>query len=691
MEDSVKLDVVKEKSIFERAIIEAFKQNMVKDVCEKLSIAIEELPNYIDEIKKDIQQKKAHNYILNSNIIDKISRIIERNYININIMISQLFNIFLNDENIPILSNNPVILINLSNQLMAILEIIKTCDNYNELAKKSINYFKFLINNSEKYLSNEQTDIINNLQANLTGKITSTAYLNFKDNFENDILVLCKGESAQEKENGLENLNSYFFKLNSLNEQFELLCQYGQDIIKAIISKSNPSLIDTYYKLSYFFISFLYNFVYRIKLSPYENSTDVDNINIKKINEQYYILDSMEENIVLSENMYVTKFHGKEYHNMKFLDKTLYELDEVKFILLKHTTIFTLCISLLKCLISFEESLKSQFACFLILKRLYFIFPKYRNELEDLISTALVNLICFDDDLVKENKEHYENFLIYLLQNGEENIKNKLKEKLDKKKDIIQKNYLDIIKEVRIEKINVESDIIFISDFNLHVGCPTNIEIAAGDEEERLIEIKHQNSLLYIGFNLPCNDINFHLIKYCPNIKNSLSSTEKGEQKKQYEDHQYFYEIFSLEKTKGAKIILFIKNPCIYKILFDNKFSWFKSKLLRYRCTILKELNGLNYSPSNSNEDLKIELVNNDNDNDNNNIDENNEEDNYINEDIKADIINKEVKEEENIENNQDKKGVKIAVKFGSNNTSNMPNFNLDDDEDLDNIDVELK
>jgi hypothetical protein len=132
-------------------------------------------------------------------------------------MISKLFNIFLNDENIPILSNNPVILINLSNQLMAILEIIKTCDNYNELAKKSINYFKFLINNSEKYLSNEQTDIINNLQANLTGKITSTAYLNFKDNFENDILVLCKGESAQEKENGLENLNSYFFKLNSLN------------------------------------------------------------------------------------------------------------------------------------------------------------------------------------------------------------------------------------------------------------------------------------------------------------------------------------------------------------------------------------------------------------------------------------------------------------------------------------------
>ena len=437
MEESISVDMNKEKSIFERAIIEAFKQNKVKDVNEKLNIAFEELPIYIDEIKKDKDDKP--NFILNLNIIDKISRIIERNYISINILISKIFNILLIEENIPLLSDNPIVLINLSNQIIIILEVIKSCEHYNELIKKSINYMKYLVNNSDKYLSDEQAEIINNLQKSLNEKIMSSAYINFQKNFEKDILTYCKGESAEEKEKGLENLNSYFYKFNSINEQFEILCQFGQDIIKAIISKPNPSLIDIYFKLSYFFISFLYNFLYKIKLTPNEIGTNLNDENLKKLNEQYYILDSMEENIELSENLYVTKFHGREYQNMKFLDKVLYELDDVKNILLSHTTIFTLSISILNCLILFEESFKSQFACFLILKRLYFIFPKYRNELNDLICTTLTNLLSFNEEVMKESKEPYEDFLFYILDNGDENLTNKLQEKLLKKKKLLKK------------------------------------------------------------------------------------------------------------------------------------------------------------------------------------------------------------------------------------------------------------
>ena len=165
--------------------------------------------------------------------------------------------------------------------------------------------------------------------------------------------------------------------LNSLNEQFDLLCLFGEDIIKAVISKPNPILIDTYYKLCYFFISFLYNLKYKIQLSPFENeiNSNMDNLNIEKLNEQYYILDSMEENIEIPDNLYVTKFHGKEYHNMKIINQALYELDSVKKILLKHTSIFSLAKILLDCLILFQDNFKAQFACFLILKRLYFILP----------------------------------------------------------------------------------------------------------------------------------------------------------------------------------------------------------------------------------------------------------------------------------------------------------------------------
>ena len=669
MEDNVKLEI-QEKSVFERGIIEAFKQNKVSDVYEKLGIAYSELPLYINEIKKqNAQEKNIDHFILNSNIIDKLDRLLERNYININILISKIFDIFLDKENLNILSDNHVILINLSNQIVTILDIIKSCDNYYELTEKAINYMSYLIDNSEKFLSSEQTEIITNLQNQLNIKLKSNALTNFQNNLKN-ILTLCKGETAEEKEKGIEILNSYFSKLNSLNEQIELLCLCGEDIIKAIISKPNPILIDTYYKLCYFFISFLYNFFYKIKLSPFEdeNNSNMDDLNISKLNEQYYILDSMEENLEIPDNLYVTKFHGKEYHNMKIINDTLYELDSVKKILLKHTAIFSLAISLLNCLILFQESFKAQFACFLILKRLYFIFPKYINEIRDLIITNIISIISFDEKIINNYKDIFEPYILYLLQKGEENLKNKLKERLDKKKKELKKDIFNFENNnISIDKHNVESDIIFISSFNLNIGCPINIEIAAGDEEEKLIEVKDPNSLLYIGFNLPSYDINFHLIKYCPNIDFTLMSKEKTEKKVQFEEQKYFFEVFKLDKSRGAKIILFIKNPGIYKIIFDNKYSWFNAKLLRYRCNILKELNVLGLSSFNSNDDLNLEKKE--------------SEENLNNSDINKEDIKEEKQEEKN--NN-----VKISVKF--NNKTNIEDVNLDGD-DLNQLDVDIK
>ena len=662
MEDSVKLEI-QEKSVFERAIIEAFKQFKVSEIYEKLNIAYSELPLYISEIKKLNTQEKNKHYIINSNIIDKIGRLIERNYVNINILISKIFDTFLEQENLNILSDNSYILITLSNQIITILELIKSCDIYQELTEKAINYMIYLTDNSDKFLSQEQMEIIIKLQNQLTTKIKSLTFVKFQNNYLKDVLILCKGETAEEKEKGIEYLNSYFSKLNSINEQFDLLCLFGEDIIKAIISKPNPILIDTYYKLCYFFISFLYNFIYKLKLNHLENedNSNLDFIDINKLNEQYYILDSMEENIEIPDNLYVTKFQGKEYHNIK-ISNQLYELDSIKKILLKHTSIFSLAISLLNCLILFQESFKAQFACFLILKRLYFIFPKYLNEISDLIVTNLINLISFNDNIIENYKDIFEPFLIYLIQKGEENTKNKLIERLNKKKNELKKDYLNIDENnynIDIEKNNVESDTIYLSNFNLNIGCPLNIEIAAGDEEEKIIEVKYPNSLLYIGFNLNYYDINFHLIKYCPNLNFALMSKDVSEKKEEYEDQKFFYEIFKLEKSKGAKIVLFIKNPGIYKIIFDNKYSWINTKEMKYRCTILKEFNNnLELSGSNSNDEIKLDKKE--------SIDDINNIEN-----------NKEI-EKENIEESEE---IKINVNINKKINEQSQDINLDREE----------
>jgi hypothetical protein len=94
--------------------------------------------------------------------------------------------------------------------------------------------------------------------------------------------------------------------------------------------------------------------------------------------------------------------------------------------------------------------------------------------------------------------------------------------------------------------------------------------------------------------------------------------------------------------------------------LFDNKYSWFKSKLLRYRCTVLKELNGLSMSSSTSNDDIKFENVNNE---------KFNKEDDKEKEDAKIE------------ENTEENKSVKVTVKFG-NDSPKKPDIDLGDDED---------
>ena len=93
---NVKVDQqIEEKSTFERAIIEAFKQTNSNECINKLLIAYDEIKFYV----KDISQSNGKKYILNKNFLDKISRIIERKYFNVNILIAKIFNELLDTNN----------------------------------------------------------------------------------------------------------------------------------------------------------------------------------------------------------------------------------------------------------------------------------------------------------------------------------------------------------------------------------------------------------------------------------------------------------------------------------------------------------------------------------------------------------------------------------------------------------------
>ena len=594
------------KSEFEIKLVESFKQTKVADSYELLLQSFYELPKYIEKIK----DKKKQSFILNQNIIDKINRLTKRNYININILISKILYSILDASNFQILSDNSHILINFTNLCINILEIISLYELSHNLTKRIITFLKYLENNKNKYLDSEQMEMVQKIKINLSGKITSLSYISFKNNYQNTILEFFSRESLGEKEKGLLNLYSYFFRFSSINEQFDLLCEYGHLILNSIINQPSPSYIELYYKTADFIISFIYNFYYIIK------TNDENDIN----NNNFYLYDSMDINLTDLNSVKLENYENlNSYKNLSFLDNKKFELDEQKNFLLNYTNIFSLCTTVVNCLMIYESSFDCQFASFLILKRLYFIFPQYRNKIEDLITTTLVNTVSFKTEIIKKRNEQCEIFLKYLLQNGEKELKEKLMLRLNTQKGKIEKNYIDESSKSKIEKKEAETDIILLNNFNLRVGCPMNMEIKAGYAEEKLIEIRYPKSLLYIGFNTIGLNISLHLLKFCPNLEGDIDAIKN----KQFEQQEYFYEIFNVEKIEGSKIILFVKNPGIYKLIFDNKYSWFNSKLIRYRLSILKEID--------KNDELKDETKKiNDDDNkldaNNDNLDKNLEE-----------------------------------------------------------------
>ncbi len=129
------------------------------------------------------------------------------------------------------------------------------------------------------------------------------------------------------------------------------------------------------------------------------------------------------------------------------------------------------------------------------------------------------------------------------------------------------------------------------SDFNLRFGFPYLCNIDAGGEFAKYFEIENPNSLIYIGIAINAYDINIKLLKYCPNVKIEDNNYDE------LTDNDHFIEVFKLDRFDCSeiplKIILYTKEPGIYKLVFDNSFSWFTSKIVRYRLNVLKLLSDI--------------------------------------------------------------------------------------------------
>jgi hypothetical protein len=185
----------------------------------------------------------------------------------------------------------------------------------------------------------------------------------------------------------------------------------------------------------------------------------------------------------------------------------------------------------------------------------------------------------------------------------------------------------------------------------LRVGYPSSIEIEAGSENSIYVEVNNPNSLVYIGFATMLNDITFHLLKYIASDEEAEKQARENketpavaasEDDENITDKGHFRTILKLERVDSSinpikvrqlalflfcfffvcffliinfefdfnsnQLVMFVKEPGTYKLIWDNSFSWFTSKSLRYRLSVLKPISQIDLERSVDFEQLRNQI-----------------------------------------------------------------------------------
>ena len=566
------IKVIEEKTNFEKIIIETFKQSNPIDCFINLNIALEEVNSYINEIK----ESKGTKTLINKNLLDKFNRIFERNFFYVNILIGKIFNSFLDSSNYNILSSDFVLLISFLNLVLNILEFIQGTNISIDLEIKCFSFLNFLTSNQNFILEEEQEESIKELISSFQIKKNSDSFQDFP--YRKKIIIrFCNENNEENKLNGILQLIEYFSQTYSLNEQYDMLINHCSDIFKSIINKPNVDYSKVYFELGNFFLNLFFNYKYILKF---------DSSKKNYVSTFLYLSDLISNEEKLLSNIKVNNYTN-DINQLSFLNEVLFEETNQKEIMLKYENIFPISLLVLNTLIIYENEFDLQFICFLILRRIYFIFPQFRKETEDLLASSLINLCKFQSKEESKTIIECKQLLNYLLKEGNDTLKGKINHRLESNGKNLN---IELEKNEIIDNSLIEYDVLNLYDFNLKTGYPLYTRIEAGSKFFKYIEVENKNSLVYIGYSIEYYNIDFHLLKYCANINQELNDDDNL--------NDNFVEIVKFERSgeTPVKIILFVKEPGIYKIIFDNSFSWFTQKEVKYRINILKSISEINFN-----------------------------------------------------------------------------------------------
>jgi len=438
---------------------------------------------------------------------------------------------------------------------------------YMGIINNKLLYNEYLVSINNKGNDNEKIDILLMLIDNcvsLTEKLDGFVFSYFLFQFKKKIIELVKciyfnckdkikiDENLETLEDYIDSLPTKFFsdsflEINKSKELFEI-CK-SQDSNQITNFEEKFSEINNYYEQFECFKRFVEN------NSGIQNFWSVDKGNIGK--EENNMDKANEDNIEFYEHYGTLILKFCKYHKYMFLDKEAENEDKGQ----KEN--------------KNEKGINDN--------------DNYENEIQNSRVVFLLDRINQEkSDKDKEKDKKIENILrnrqfLSAVDSKEYKylIKKAIKYYLNLTKNIEKEPGIKSVREhllYYLSNLDIDSYFpLYLKDFS-KVSISDNFtpsyltNVPAGKKNNFYFETKHdEETLVYIEFYLEdrTKDINFEINKY--DLKSNL-----------------FKSIFKEEKIEdGFKFFVYCHGYSLYEMIFDNSYSWFNSKDINYRISLL--------------------------------------------------------------------------------------------------------
>ena len=517
------------KSEFEHCIIEVYKilsGYYIKENKEKnLNTKLCEI-----EMRKalDICQKNSK-INLNKNILDKISRIIHHNKINILLILSQIFIVLMQKET----------LFEKKSDINNIISFLNEICNLNKILQETYIGYK-LHTISQKFIEKIISEF--NFELEQISAIKNLINLNTQ-----------KMKSVKLKLNSFEEMSISLYDLLLNQEshlmQYKLIMDNFNYIIGMInqVDLDEKNSLENYIELGKIFAFLLYNKKYVIFLKKQSSE---------------------------SEGVIKLFFDGKENHYLfniiegeKFFIESEDEIEEMR------EKICELVLKYVEKYKGVNNIYEFQYVLYVLAKRVFFLFEgKFRNKIEPIIAEIMINLCFYKINSIEEIKIFIKEILksdndIYL------NLKNLLQRKIDfiqmnpnfqlNKNNNSKKNSENYSTNIE----NISNEALFLLEGDLKLGYFLSRKIKNGEYFNFYVELKEPFSLLDFCANIEEYNIKLSIIDLT-NDKYLIKNIEINAFSSPY------------------KICLFFTRPVICKFIFDNTYSWIRDKNIKYKVNV---------------------------------------------------------------------------------------------------------